>query len=413
MTLDMGFVESQFPAVAARDYIYLDNAGGSLVLKGVAERVSDYLLTSSVQHGASYSKSAEAKDRMTEANAAVAKLINANRVEEVVMGGNTSLLMRMLATAIGETLSPGDEIIVSIGEHEANYGPWLMLEKLGVRIVPWPLNADTLLPDPAMLETMMTPRTKLVCVNHVSNILGMINPIREIADVAHRHGAQIVVDGVAYAPHRLVDVQALDVDFYAFSFYKTFGPHHAVLYGKYDALVALPVQNHFFVTPEMTPYKFQPGNVNYELSYGCIAIGEYLEALGRRGDAALDGRPAMVAGFEAIAAHEADLSRQFLDWLGTVPGARVWGTTSSDVSARVPTISFTVGSRDSAEIVKGMDPYDIGIRFGDFHAKRVVDWLGLKPQNGVVRVSMAHYNTSAEIDTLISRLDPLISRKAA
>ena len=132
MTLDMGFVESQFPAVAARDYIYLDNAGGSLVLKGVAERVSNYLLTSSVQHGASYSKSVEAKDRMTEANAAVAKLINANRVEEVVMGGNTSLLMRMLATAIGETLSPGDEIIVSIGEHEANYGPWLMLEKLGV-----------------------------------------------------------------------------------------------------------------------------------------------------------------------------------------------------------------------------------------------------------------------------------------
>jgi cysteine desulfurase family protein (TIGR01976 family) len=413
MALDMGFVESQFPAAAARDYVYLDNAGGSLVLRGVADRVSDYLLTSSVQHGASYAKSVEARDRMAEANAAVAKLVNAARVEEVVMGGNTTLLLRMLATAIGETLSPGDEIIVSIGEHEANYGPWLMLERQGVRIVPWPLDADSLLPDPAVLETMMTPRTRLVCVNHVSNILGMINPVREIADVAHRHGARIVVDAVAYAPHRLVDVQALDVDFYAFSFYKTFGPHHAVLYGKYDALLSLPVQNHFFVTPEMIPYKFQPGNVNYELSYGCVAIGEYLEALGRRVDPALEGRPAMAAAFDAIAAHEAALSRRFLDYLATVPGARVWGTASSGVAARVPTISFTVGARDSAEIVKGMDPHDIGIRFGDFHAKRVVEWLGLKPQNGVVRVSMAHYNTLDEIDRLIEKLDPLISRKAA
>ena len=130
----------------------------------------------------------------------------------------------------------------------------------------------------------------------------------------------VCVDAVAYAPHRPVDVQALDVDFYAFSFYKTFGPHHAVLYGKYDALVALPVQNHFFVTPEMVPYKFQPGNVNYEMSYGCIAIGEYLEALGQRGDAALEGRAAMVAGFDAIAAHEADLSRRFLDYLSRRAG---------------------------------------------------------------------------------------------
>ena len=409
MTLDVKFVESQFPALRGREFVYLDNAGGSLVLQGVADRVSEYLLTTSVQHGATYSKSQQAMEKVAAAQQSVMRLINASRPEEVIMGPSTTALLRILGIAIGETLSPGDEIIVSISEHESNYGPWELLKRKGVNIVQWTIEPDSFRLDPQRLASLMTDRTKLVCCTHASNILGTINPIREFADIAHAHGAKICVDAVAYAPHRLVDVRALDVDYYVFSFYKLYGPHHAVLYGRYDDLVAMPGQNHFFIEPTRTPYKFQPGNVNYELSFGCIGINEYLvELAGRGGKVHKDERAAMGAAFDLISAQEEVVCRRLLDFLNAVPSVKIIGEKTADARLRVPTVSFTVKNLNSAKIVSAIDQYNIGIRYGDFYARRLAEHIDLE-KDGVVRVSMVHYNTTEEIDRLVERLAPLLS----
>lgn len=409
MPLDMNFVESQFPALRGREFTYLDNAGGSLVLEGVANRVRDYLLTSSVQHGATYAKSQLAMQRLAQAQESVRTLINAARPEEVVMGPSTTALLRILGIAIGETLSPGDEIVVSVSEHEANFGPWEHLQKKGVKLVRWAVEPETYRLDPQRLASLMTARTKLVCCTHASNILGTINPIREFADIAHAHGAKICVDAVAYAPHRLVDVRALDVDYYVFSFYKVYGPHHAVLYGRHDDLVALPGQNHFFIAPTRTAYKFQPGNVNYELAFGCIGINEYLVELARRGGAqATDERGGIKAAFDIITAQEELICRRFIDFLNATPSVRIIGETTADAAIRVPTVSFLTSKGRNSEIVRAIDAFDIGIRYGDFYARRLSEHLKLDLEEGVIRVSMVHYNTMDEIDRLIEKLTPLV-----
>lgn len=409
MPLDMRFVESQFPALKNRDFTYLDNAGGSLVLKGVADRVSEYLLTSSVQHGATYAKSQLAMQRLADAQKSVMTLINASRPEEVVMGPSTTALLRILGIAIEETLSPGDEIIVSLSEHEANFGPWENMKRKGVKLVRWAVDPETYRLDPQKLASLMTERTKLVCCTHASNILGTINPIREFADIAHAHGAKICVDAVAYAPHRAVDVRALDVDYYVFSFYKVYGPHHAVLYGRYDDLAALPGQNHFFIAPTRTAYKFQPGNVNYELSYGCIGINEYLAGLARSGGlAAKDERSAINSAFALITEQEELVCRRLLDFLKSKRHVRIIGETTSDASIRVPTVSFVTDSGKHSDIVTAVDRSNIGIRYGDFYARRLSEQLGLDLEQGVIRVSMVHYNTVDEVDALIGALEPLL-----
>jgi len=412
MPLNMDFVESQFPALQPRDYIYLDNAGGSLVLASVAEKVSDYLLTASVQHGATYAKSQLAMEKLASASESVAKFINAERPEEIIMGPSTTALLRMLSSIYGRILQPGDEIIVSQGEHESNYGAWELLEKKGIKIINWPLEKQSLRLEKRTLENLMTARTKLVCFNHVSNILGTINPVRELTRCAHAGGAKVCVDGVAYAPHRLIDVADLEVDYYAFSFYKVYGPHHAVLYGRYDDLQSLPGCNHEFISEDDIPYKFQPGNVNYELAYSCSAIKDYIIALAQHDKLNLTrDREWLEHGFDLMAAHEEVLSKRLLDYLQTIPGVRIFGELQPDAALRVPTISFTVGNCNSAEIVEQIDPFNIGIRYGDFYARRLINGLGLEPQNGMVRVSMAHYNTLVEIDKLIEHLDPILNHK--
>jgi selenocysteine lyase/cysteine desulfurase len=217
------------------------------------------------------------------------------------------------------------------------------------------------------------------------------------------------VDAVAYAPHRLVDVRALDVDYYVFSFYKVYGPHHAVLYGRYDDLVALPGQNHFFIEPTRTPYKFQPGNVNYELAYGCIGINEYLVELASRSGRNFENeRGALQAAFELITRQEEAVCTRLLDFLNQVRGVRIIGEKTADAALRVPTISFTFADRSSGEIVSAIDRHGLGIRHGDFYARRLSDHLGLDPADGVVRISMVHYNTVAEIESLITHLEPLL-----
>jgi cysteine desulfurase family protein (TIGR01976 family) len=412
MNLDLAAIRREFPALND-SVVYLDNAGGSQVLRRVADRVHEYLLTSSVQLGATYPQSQLAGERVLAARRAVAELINAAHDDEVVMGGATTALMFLLTQALLPGINPGDEIIVTQSDHEANIGGWMRLRQAGASIKVWPLNPDSLELDLASLQRLLSPRVRWVALTWASNILGTINPVPDIARLVHAAGGRLCVDAVAYAPHRLVDVQASGADVVVFSFYKVFGPHYAVLWGRRELLLSLPSLNHFFIGPDVIPYKLQPGNVNYELSYGCIGIHEYLRDTGTALGAVGGARQRMQAAFDAFARHEDALAERLLAWLRAKRRVRIIGhaTTKDAVrksAVRVPTISFVVAGVQSESIVRHVDAHGIGIRFGDFYARRLIEALGLQAQGGVIRASIAHYNTAVEIDRLIQHLDEVI-----
>ncbi len=406
MSLDLDFVRAQFPALSSTDWVYMDNAGGSLTLKRVADRVSDYLLTTSVQHGASYEISARAKERLEEARGSVAKLFQARESREIVFGPSSTVLLKFLALAMKSQFSPGDEVIVTNVDHEANIGPWVHLEEAGAKIRFWNVNPESLRLETKDLKNLLSSKTRLVCVTQTSNVLGTIEPIQEWSKAVHDAGAQICIDGVAFAPHRRIDVKNWDVDYYVFSLYKVYGPHMGALYGKAERLLALDSIGHFFVGKEKIPGKLEPGNPTYEIAYGCGGIVDYLEELGNRCDPS--GSDPLTAAFDHIAAHEEILSARLLAFLTSRPTITVIGSKVADRAVRVPTLSFTVAGKSSKEIVESVDGHKIGIRFGDFHAHRLIKDLELSSTNGVVRVSLAHYNTVKEVDRLVEVLEKLV-----
>jgi cysteine desulfurase family protein (TIGR01976 family) len=409
-SIPIDFVRQQFPSLAG-DWTFFDNAGGSQTLKQVVQRISEYLLTSDVQLGASYAVSQLAGDRVAKAAQAMATLINAKSASEVVMGSSTTLLLRILSLCLSQTWNPGDEVIVTNCDHEANIGALVDLEKQGIKIKVWRINPDTLKLHLEDLEPLLSDRTRLVAFTHASNILGTINPVKDITEVIHRHGAMVCIDGVGYAPHRLVDVQDLDVDFYVFSFYKVYGSHYALLYGKQEHLLAMPGINHYFIGQTDIPYKFQPGNVNFELSYGMLGLCDYLSKLAQISygeQTAPDLRTQMVQAFELMSTHEDVIGDRLLKYLTSKSNVRIIGQPQANRNSRVPTISFVVDGMNSETIPLEIDKHNIGIRFGDFYAKRLIEDLGLDKQGGVVRVSMVHYNTIEEVDRLIEAFETVL-----
>ena len=403
--LDLDFVRSHFPALAS-GYVYMDNAGGSQTLDLVADRIRDYLLSTDVQLGASYEMSVRAGERVGKGTAAVRALVNAQHDEEIVMGSATSLNFKILSLCLSQGWQEGDEVIVTNADHEANVSPWTALADQGIVIKTRKLDPETWRYRIEDLEALLRPKTKLVAFTHASNLLGGINPVRDIADVVHANGSLVCVDGVAFAPHRAVDVQALDVDFYGFSFYKVYGPHYAVLYGKKHLLEALPSMNHYFI--QSSPYKFQPGNVNFEFAWSMTGLIEYFHKLveASTGKTAGSDREAVTRAYDLISNHEEKLSQRFLDFLNSKSSVRVIG--DKDTARRVPTISFVVDHLDSEQVTLACDPHRIGIRFGDFYAKKLIEDHDLEGKKGVVRVSMVHYNTLGELDRLIEVLDGVL-----
>lgn len=404
--LDQAFIANSFPALG-RGQVFLDNAGGSQIARQTVERMSAFLYESNVQLGATYAASAEAGARVHEGRAAVATLLNAARPEEIVLGATSTQLFDQLARALVQNWKPGDEVIVTNFDHEANIGPWMKLAAQGIVVKVWQMPKGDYLPDLNDLRALLTDRTQLVAVTHASNIYGSINPVRDIADVVHGAGALLCVDGVAFAPHRAVDVQTLGADFYGFSVYKTYGPHFAALYGRYDLLLNAGSINHAFFPKDKVPQKMEPGNASHELAYSCIGVIDYLEAFAAAHGVNTTGRAAVEAAFAMIADHEQALSQRLLDYLNARTDVTIIGDPSADKSRRVPTISFTIDGKSSREIVEMTDPTGIGIRFGDFYSRRLVEDLGLADPDGVIRVSAVHYNTIAEIDALIAHLDTL------
>jgi cysteine desulfurase family protein (TIGR01976 family) len=405
--LDIDFVRGQFPGLS-NGWTLFDNAGGSQILKRAVERINTFLYDKNVQIGGSYEVSQAAAKALYEARTAAMHLVNARRPEEIVFGSSTTALLQNLARAMASQLTPGDEIVVTVADHESNIGPWDKLRDAGMVIKFWPLNKDTFALDLADLAPLMCDRTKLVCITHVSNILGSINPVQEIADFVHSKGARICVDAVAYAPHRAVDVKAWNVDYYVFSLYKTFGPHYALMYGKYDHLLELDTLYHYFYGKDKVPGKLEPGNPNYELAYSICGIVDYLCELGEKAGETGSTRDKIVAAYGAITTQENALVERLLGYLRGRNDCRIIGQSSNRDGNRIPTISFVLDGRDAAEICKAMDGHRIAIRFGDFHSRRLAEYLDLTENNGMVRVSMVHYNTIEEIDGMTKALDAIL-----
>lgn len=406
--LNLDFVRSQFPGLD-RGWTFFDNAGGSQILKGALERINRFLIEKNVQIGGSYEVSQAAASALYEARTAAMHLVNARRPEEIVFGSSTTALIQNLARAMQSQLSPGDEIIVTVADHESNIGPWDRLQERGVVLKFWPLNKDSLTLELSDLEPLMSERTRLVCVTHCSNILGSINPIREIADFVHARGARICVDAVAYAPHRAVDVQALDVDYYVFSLYKTYGPHYALMYGRYEHLLELDTLYHYFYGKDKVPGKLEPGNPNYELAYATCGIVDYLAALGEQAGETGTVRQKIVAAYAAITEQENALTERLLSYLRSRNDCRIIGQSVNREAGRVPTIAFRFDGREASELCKAMDAEKIAMRFGDFHSRRLAEYLGLTDHGGMLRVSMVHYNTIEEVDRFTAALDRILS----
>jgi len=399
-------VREQFPALDGTT-VFLENAGGSQVPGFVADRMHRYLTQTYVQLGAGYPLSQLCTATVDEAHAFARTLVNAGD-GQAILGPSSTALLNILAESYGRILKPGQRIILAETGHEANLGCWKRLERLGVETVWWRLDPESLTCPLENLKELLDGRTALVALPHVSNLLGKIVDLPEVVRLAHAAGARVVADGVAYAPHRAIDVQAWDVDWYVYSTYKVYGPHMAVLYGKAEALAELTGPNHFFIPNGDLPYKFEPGGANHESCAGLLGLGDYLKFLtGTPGEAPCD-RGVVEQAFDRMQALEEPLINKLLGYLNRRSDVRVIGP-SCGGKARVGTISFVHSDKSSREITEAIDATGVAIRHGHMYAWHLCEALGLDLEDGVVRVSFVHYNTIKEIERLIGILDRILA----
>ncbi|KAH5432741.1 hypothetical protein HBI47_093580 [Parastagonospora nodorum] len=390
MPFDISKAREHFPALQ-QDQVYLDNAGGSQALGEVIRSMTEYLSKTNVQLGASYHTGSQSNTKYEDGYQAAAKYLNADR-SEIVLGASTTQLFMNLASAL--KFKEGDEIILTKMEHETNVKPWLyMAERLKLTVKWWiSSKEDGLKLTPENLKPLLSSKVKFVACTHVSNILGTIHDVRAIADAVHEAGALLCVDGVSFAPHRKVDVKAFGVDFYSFSWYKVYGPHIAVLYASNAAQDHVQPLAHFFNPTKTLEDKLGFAGSNYECVQAIPQITKYLDG-----------------AWDVIAEHEGKLQKILLDFLNSRPDVTIIGSTSADSKERVPTVSFTVKGVNSKQLIAEAEKIsNYGFRWGHFYSKRLCDEvLGLEPE-GVVRVSMVHYNTEEEIKGLVEILKKIL-----
>ncbi|MGB2985326.1 MAG: aminotransferase class V-fold PLP-dependent enzyme [Phycisphaerae bacterium] len=411
LTLDE--IRGFFPALQASSDVLLDNAGGSQVPEQVADAMRDYMLTTYVQLGADYRTSLESTGTVERAHEFINLFMNGTGNGAVALGSSSTILCAMLADCYARAKRNGrDEIIVAETAHEANAGPWFRLEGRGFQVHTWPVDPASLELSLDDLRKQLSERTLIVAFPHVSNLLGRIEDAQAITKTAHEAGARVVIDGVAYAPHVAMDVAALEADWYVYSSYKVFGPHMAALFGTTEASAELDGPNHFFIPRTEVPYKFEPGGPSHEGCAGLSALWSYLAPLAGRSANEAPSREGIQDAYRRISELENMLQARLIEYLKSKPDLRIIGPEQSS-SNRVATVSFVHRHKKSAEIVRAVNAKGYGIRFGHFYAYRLCDRLAQEgvlhdTEDGVVRVSMLHYNTLDEIDGLIKCLDGLL-----
>ena len=400
----------QFPALErANGFVFFDNAAGAQIPARVLEAVTGHLVSRNVQRGGPYRHSREVDAMIARARDSVAAFVNARGADEIAFGLNATSFIRAISLAIGQTLGSRPEIVVSEADHEANVATWLALDRLGARILWWRVRDDGRLHTPD-LEPLLTERTRLVACTVASNATGSLVDVADVARRAHRVGAEVFLDAVHYAPHGAIDVQALGCDYLVCSGYKIFAPHMGFAWCRREAINRLPTFREDFI-PDVTPDKLEAGTYVYENVAGMDAAVSYLEDLGRRSGDGMDAasRTAVIhQAMEAIADYERTLSASLLDAIAGISGATVHGVTDRNrLAERVPTLCFTVAGADASAIAERMAARDVGIRSGHMYSPRLMARLGLMP-GGVVRASLVHYNTVAEVARFQDALEEVV-----
>jgi len=320
------------------------------------------------------------------------------------LGNSTTALIHILAHAYSDVWKAGDEVVIAETNHEANAGPWASLAKQGVVVKFWKVDPSAYQCSMDSLAKLLNDRTKIVAFPHVSNLLGEVVDVKAITELVHQAGAKVIVDGVAYAPHRAIDVADWGVDWYVYSTYKVYGPHMAALFGTTAAFQELTGPNHFFIPNNSIPYKFELGSISHEGCAGLLALRSYLRFLA---GADSDSRETIVKAFDAIEELELPLQTQLIRYLRSKPNVRIVGLADEGLKS-VGTVSFVHDSLSSSAIVAAVDKRDIGIRFGHMYAVRLCQALGIDLEEGVVRVSLVHYNTPEEVERLIEVFEELL-----
>mgnify|MGYP006086922227 CR=1 FL=1 len=407
ISLDVEYVKKQFPAFndpLSSKWTFFENAGGSYVPHNVISHLNKFMTSTKVQPYAEFDISSIAGNNMDKATQLFAEMINAKK-DEIIIGGSTTMNMYVLSNAFKKLLKPGDEIIVTNQDHEANIGAWRRLKNDGMILKEWkinPKNAELEIED---LKKLLSKKTKLVAVTHCSNIVGSVNNLKSIAKLVHEYDAYIIGDGVSYAPHGFPDVKDLDVDFYTFSLYKTFGPHLGLLYGKKEILNKLPNQNHEFLEGDV-PYTLNPGGPNHEELSCLIGIYEYFNDLYKHHFSYTKEplRKKIEKINDLITTHEENIANPLLEYLDKRNEIYLIGKKKIKNKNRAPTIAFKFNNLSSKSISKHLVANGIATRNDNFYAWRCLKALNIDTEDGVVRTSMVHYNTENDVEKLIDVL---------
>ncbi len=411
-------IRGEFPALArehaGRPLVFFDAPGGTQVTRRCLDYMVEYLTRHNANTHGAFITAQESDALIEAAHEAAADLLNAERKEEIIFGQNMTSLTFALSRSIGRALREGDEIILTRLDHDANFSPWrLMAEERGARVHVVDVNPEDCTLVMEDFARYLNARTRLVAVGYVSNAVGTINPVKQIAGMARDVGALVFVDAVAAAPHLPIDVRDLGADFLACSTYKFWGPHQGILYGKYDVLDRLPA---YKVRPadDRPPHKFETGTQSHENQAGLLGVIEYLEWLAAQADAA----PASSANLRspraaeihramhAVRAYEAELAGYLIEHVTAIPGVRFFGIRErARMDQRVPTIAIRYKDEHPRATAERLAQHGICVWDGNYYAINLTERLGVEADGGMVRIGLTHYNTREEIDRLLDVLE--------
>ena len=410
MILDLNAIRSQFPSLS-RPAIFFDNPGGTQIAKPSLDRINRYLLECNTNHGGAFSASIQSDAILEEAHLAMADFYNASGPDEIIFGSNMTTLTLHLSRSIARTWQPGDEIVLTRLDHDANVTPWaLAAADRGCKVIWVDFHPDNGTLNMEEMRTALERKPRFVAAGYASNALGTINPVDEIIRMAHKAGAWVYIDAVQFAPHGPIDVQALDCDFLVSSSYKYYGPHAGILYGKRAILNELMAYKVRPASSEL-PGKFETGTQNHEGIAGVLGTIEYFEWIGEQfgspfepqfAGAGFSGRRlALKKALAAIFAYDQELNQALLETLQSIRGLKLYGLQDPNrMHERVPTFSFRLRDLPPRVVAGKLAKEEIYAWDGNYYAINVTERLGLEASGGMVRVGATHYNTLSEVERL-------------
>ena len=411
--LDLNWIRAQFPSftekVNGQPAAYLDGPGGTQVPQRVIDAITDYLKHSNANTNGAYATSVRTNETIAGARSAMGDFFGCD-ADEVVFGFNMTSLTYAMSRAIGRDLCAGDEIVLTLLDHDANFSPWKALEERGVTVQQVAFRESDCTLDMDELAAKINNRTKLVAVGYASNAVGTINHVKEVVRLAHSVGALAYIDAVHYAPHGPIDVRAVDCEFLVCSSYKFFGPHMGVLYGKREHLKRLHPYKVRANTNE-SPYRWEWGTLNHEGVAGIAACVDYIADIGRRvRPSVATRREAILAAYNEIVRYERALCERLIAGLGTIPGSKIYGITDPKRFAqRCPTIAVRIGGHTPLDLATKLGERGFFTWDGSYYALNLTEQLDVEKDGGFLRIGLFHYNTVEEVDRMLAALKEIVA----